>query len=140
MITYKVMDKEDITLNDLDDFTRDQHTVRVKTVEYNDDGTLKSKELKELDIEFDDLWDLEKRRGSDSLMPTAFITGVTGQDGSYLAEFLIQKGYNVIGMVRRTSTVNFHRIAHIQDNLTLVPGDLLDEISLIHILEEHRPD
>ena len=73
-------------------------------------------------------------------MPKALITGVTGQDGSYLAEFLLERGYEVIGMVRRTSTINFHRIAHIQDKLTLVPGDLLDEISLIHILEEHRPD
>ncbi|HID50642.1 MAG TPA: GDP-mannose 4,6-dehydratase [Anaerolineae bacterium] len=73
-------------------------------------------------------------------MPTALITGVTGQDGSYLAEFLLEKGYNVIGMVRRTSTVNFHRIAHIQDQITLVPGDLGDQVSLIHILEEYRPD
>ena len=54
--------------------------------------------------------------------------------------FLLGRGYEVIGMVRRTSTVNFHRIAHIQDQITIVPGDLLDEISLIHILEEHRPD
>lgn len=73
-------------------------------------------------------------------MPTALITGVTGQDGSYLAELLLEKGYKVIGMVRRTSTINFHRIAHIQDQITLVPGDLCDQISLIHILEEHRPD
>ena len=72
-------------------------------------------------------------------MPTALITGITGQDGSYLAEFLLEKGYNVIGMVRRTSTVNFHRIAHIQDKVTLVPGDLGDEVSIIHLLEEHRP-
>lgn len=73
-------------------------------------------------------------------MPKALITGVTGQDGSYLAEFLLNKGYDVVGMVRRTSTVNFHRIAHIQDQLTLVAGDLLDQISLVHLLEEHRPD
>ncbi len=73
-------------------------------------------------------------------MPKALITGVTGQDGSYLAEFLLSKGYDVIGMVRRTSTINFHRIAHFQDKITLVPGDMLDQISLIHILEEHRPD
>lgn len=72
-------------------------------------------------------------------MPTALITGITGQDGSYLAELLLEKGYNVVGMVRRTSTVNFHRIAHIQDQLTLVPGDLCDQISLIRILEEHKP-
>ncbi len=73
-------------------------------------------------------------------MPKALITGVTGQDGSYLAEFLLEKGYDVVGMVRRTSTINFHRIAHIQDQMQLVPGDLGDQISLIHILEEHRPD
>jgi len=73
-------------------------------------------------------------------MPKALITGITGQDGSYLAEFLLDKGYEVIGMVRRTSTVNFHRIASFQDKITLVPGDMLDQISLIHILEEHRPD
>jgi GDPmannose 4,6-dehydratase len=73
-------------------------------------------------------------------MPKALITGVTGQDGSYLAEFLLEQGYEVIGMVRRTSTINFHRISHIQEKMTIVPGDLLDEISLIHILEEHRPN
>jgi GDPmannose 4,6-dehydratase len=69
----------------------------------------------------------------------ALITGITGQDGSYLAELLLSKGYDVIGMVRRTSTVNFERIAHIQDQLELVPGDLLDEVSMISILQEHRP-
>jgi GDPmannose 4,6-dehydratase len=69
----------------------------------------------------------------------ALVTGITGQDGSYLAELLLDKGYEVIGMVRRSSTVNFERIAHIQDKVTLVPGDLLDEVSLIHILREHRP-
>jgi GDPmannose 4,6-dehydratase len=69
----------------------------------------------------------------------ALITGITGQDGSYLAELLLDKGYEVIGMVRRSSTVNFERIAHIQDLVTLVPGDLLDEVSLINILRENRP-
>jgi GDPmannose 4,6-dehydratase len=69
----------------------------------------------------------------------ALITGVTGQDGSYLAEHLLELGYHVIGMVRRSSTVNFERIAHIQDKLTLVSGDLLDEASLIHLLREHKP-
>jgi GDPmannose 4,6-dehydratase len=73
-------------------------------------------------------------------MPTALITGITGQDGSYLAEFLLAKDYRVVGMVRRTSTLNFHRIAHIQDKLELVPGDLGDQVSLIRILEEYRPD
>lgn len=73
-------------------------------------------------------------------MPTALITGITGQDGSYLADFLLGKGYNVVGMVRRTSTVNFHRVQHVQDKITLVPGDLGDQISLIHILEEYKPD
>src|SRR3954453_4754882 len=72
--------------------------------------------------------------------PRALITGITGQDGSYLAELLLEKGYHVIGMVRRSSTVNFERIAHIQDDLELPPGDLLDEVSMINILREHRPD
>ena len=73
-------------------------------------------------------------------MPKALITGVTGQDGSYLAEFLLSKGYEVVGMVRRSSTINFQRIAHIQDKIILAPGDLLDQVSLIHLLEEHKPD
>ena len=72
-------------------------------------------------------------------MSKALITGITGQDGSYLAEFLLQKGYEVIGMVRRSSTVNFARIHHIQDRIELVSGDLLDQVSLINILQEHRP-
>ena len=72
-------------------------------------------------------------------MKKALITGITGQDGSYLAEFLLEKGYEVIGMVRRTSTVNFDRIKHIQEKVTIVPGDLLDQVSLIEILQEHRP-
>ncbi|MGD0081710.1 MAG: GDP-mannose 4,6-dehydratase [Acidimicrobiales bacterium] len=69
----------------------------------------------------------------------ALITGITGQDGSYLAELLLSEGYEVIGMVRRSSTVNFERIAHIQDDVTLVSGDLLDEVSMLGILREHRP-
>jgi GDPmannose 4,6-dehydratase len=69
----------------------------------------------------------------------ALITGITGQDGSYLAEFLLERDYEVVGMVRRSSTLNFERIAHIQDRVTLVAGDLLDEVSLIGILREHRP-
>jgi GDPmannose 4,6-dehydratase len=73
-------------------------------------------------------------------VPTALITGITGQDGSYLAEFLLKQGYEVVGMVRRSSTINFHRIAHIQDKLTLAPGDLLDQISMIHLLEEYKPE
>src|SRR3954453_9942569 len=72
----------------------------------------------------------------------ALITGVTGQDGSYLAELLLDQGYEVIGMVRRSSTVNFERIGHLQENpaLQLVPGDLLDEVSLIDVLRTHRPN
>src|SRR5438067_3021803 len=69
----------------------------------------------------------------------ALITGITGQDGSYLAELLLTKGYEVIGMVRRSSTVNFERIAHIQDRIEFVAGDLLDEVSMLSILREHRP-
>ena len=72
-------------------------------------------------------------------MATALITGITGQDGSYLAEFLLEKGYEVVGLVRRTSTVNFQRIQHIQKRLTLVSGDLLDQSSLVTVLQEHRP-
>jgi len=72
-------------------------------------------------------------------MPKALITGITGQDGSYLADFLLEKGYEVVGMVRRTSTTNFERIQHIQDRITIVPGDLLDQMSLVEILQEHRP-
>ena len=64
----------------------------------------------------------------------ALITGITGQDGSYLAELLLAKGYDVIGMARRSSTVNFERIAHIQDRIEFVAGDLLDEISMLSIL------
>ncbi|MBN1259810.1 MAG: GDP-mannose 4,6-dehydratase [Anaerolineae bacterium] len=71
--------------------------------------------------------------------PTALITGITGQDGSYLAEFLLEKGYNVVGMVRRSSTVNFSRIEHIQNQIELVSGDLLDQGSLIGILDKYRP-
>lgn len=73
-------------------------------------------------------------------MPTALITGVTGQDGSYLAENLLNKGYDVVGMVRRSSTVNYERIAHIQGNLKFVNGDLLDQISLIDAIKLHEPD
>lgn len=73
-------------------------------------------------------------------MPKALITGITGQDGSYLAEFLLGQGYEVVGMVRRSSTINFHRINQIQDRISLVQGDLLDQISMIRMLEEHRPD
>jgi GDPmannose 4,6-dehydratase len=72
-------------------------------------------------------------------MPRALITGITGQDGSYLAEFLLNKGYDVIGMVRRSSTVNFSRIQHFQDRITLVSGDLLDLGSLISTLRESEP-
>ena len=73
-------------------------------------------------------------------MPTALVTGVTGQDGSYLAEFLLDKGYDVIGMRRRTSTINFDRIRHIQDRIEIVQGDLLDQVSLINLLQQYRPD
>jgi GDPmannose 4,6-dehydratase len=70
----------------------------------------------------------------------ALITGVTGQDGSYLAELLLEKGYEVYGMVRRSSTENFDRIAHLTDRLTLVQADLLDPSSLVEALEEARPN
>jgi GDPmannose 4,6-dehydratase len=70
----------------------------------------------------------------------ALITGITGQDGSYLADFLLEKGYEVYGMVRRSSTENFERIAHIKDKVTLIQGDLLDELSLIKMMEKVQPD
>lgn len=73
-------------------------------------------------------------------MPKALITGITGQDGSYLAEALLQKGYEVVGMVRRSSTVNYERIAHIQGSIDFVNGDLLDQISLIDAIKIHEPD
>ncbi len=71
--------------------------------------------------------------------PVALITGITGQDGSYLAEFLLAKGYTVVGMVRRTSFVNHERIEHILDRIHLVQGDLLDQTSLIHIIRTFQP-
>ncbi|MEN8241174.1 MAG: GDP-mannose 4,6-dehydratase [Chloroflexota bacterium] len=73
-------------------------------------------------------------------MPTALISGITGQDGSYLAEFLLEKGYNVVGMVRRSSTVTFERIAHIQDKMEIVQGDLHDQSSLVSLMEDYKPD
>jgi GDPmannose 4,6-dehydratase len=73
-------------------------------------------------------------------MPTAIITGITGQDGSYLAEFLFERGYQVIGMVRRSSTVTFERIQHLQDDIILIQGDLHDQSSLVDIIERYRPD
>ncbi len=69
----------------------------------------------------------------------ALITGITGQDGSYLAEFLLDRDYEVVGLVRRSSTVSFERIAHLQNRITTVSGDLLDEASLIEALSRHRP-
>src|SRR3954470_11818808 len=69
----------------------------------------------------------------------AMITGITGQDGSYLAELLLDQGYEVIGLLRGSSTANFERISHIQDRITFVSGDLLDEMSLVSALREHRP-
>jgi GDPmannose 4,6-dehydratase len=70
----------------------------------------------------------------------ALITGITGQDGSYLAEFLLDKGYAVHGLVRRSSTINFERIAHLQDKIELIPGDLLDQSSLLAALNKAEPD
>jgi len=70
----------------------------------------------------------------------ALITGITGQDGSYLAEFLLGKDYEVYGMVRRSSTINYERISHIQDRLKLMQGDLLDQNSLIEALRTSEPD
>ena len=71
---------------------------------------------------------------------SALITGITGQDGSYLAEFLLEKGYKVFGLTRRTSTPNYERIKHIEDKIQLIPGDLLDQQSLITAIEKSNPD
>jgi GDPmannose 4,6-dehydratase len=70
----------------------------------------------------------------------ALITGITGQDGSYLAEFLLKKNYRVFGLIRRSSTINFERIKHLQDQVELIPGDLLDQSSLITALQKTQPD
>ncbi|MBN1452050.1 MAG: GDP-mannose 4,6-dehydratase [Anaerolineales bacterium] len=72
-------------------------------------------------------------------MPTALITGITGQDGSYLAELLLSKGYKVVGMARRSSTVTYERISHLLDDITVVQGDLQDQGSLLALLEEYEP-
>ncbi|NOY88858.1 MAG: GDP-mannose 4,6-dehydratase [FCB group bacterium] len=69
----------------------------------------------------------------------ALITGITGQDGSYLSELLLEKGYEVIGMVRRASTESFERINHIKDKITLVQADLLDQLSIVNIIDKYRP-
>jgi GDPmannose 4,6-dehydratase len=70
----------------------------------------------------------------------ALITGITGQDGSYLAEFLLGKGYHVSGMVRRASTENFERIEHLRNRITIIQADLLDQLSLIELIKSARPD
>src|SRR5512147_1064563 len=72
-------------------------------------------------------------------MPTALITGITGQDGSYLAELLLSKGYRVVGMARRASTVTYERIQHLLDDITVIQGDLTDQGSLLPIFEEYEP-
>jgi GDPmannose 4,6-dehydratase len=73
-------------------------------------------------------------------MKKALITGITGQDGSYLADLLLAKGYNVTGMVRRASTENFERIEHLRDRITIAQADLLDQLSLIELIENVEPD
>lgn len=70
----------------------------------------------------------------------ALITGITGQDGSYLAELLLKKGYDVYGMVRRSSTETFERIDHLREKIHLIQADLLDQLSIVHIIEETKPD
>jgi len=82
------------------------------------------------------LWDHEEN----VMKKCALITGITGQDGSYLADFLLEKGYAVHGMVRRASTETFDRIEHLRDKIAIHQGDLLDQLSLIRLLEEAQPD
>ena len=77
---------------------------------------------------------------SKDTMPKALITGITGQDGSYLAELLLHKGYDVVGMLRRSSSVNFERVDHIRDDITLAQGDLIDGASMVNVLRDHEPD
>ena len=72
-------------------------------------------------------------------MPTALVTGINGQDGSYLAEALLKKGYRVVGLIRRSSTQTYERIQHLMDDITVVQGDLHDQGSLLSLLEEHEP-
>src|SRR5688572_29859763 len=74
------------------------------------------------------------------IMKTALITGITGQDGSYLAEFLLEQGYRVVGMQRRTSTETVGRISHLLDKIDVVQGDLLDQLSLIELVRKYQPD
>ena len=73
-------------------------------------------------------------------MPTALITGITGQDGSYLAELLLNKGYHVVGMVRRSSVVTFERIQHVLDQIDIIQGDLHDQSSLMDLIEQYKPE
>jgi GDPmannose 4,6-dehydratase len=73
-------------------------------------------------------------------VPTAIITGITGQDGSYLAELLLSKGYRVVGMMRRSSVVTFERIEHIQEQIDIIQGDLHDQSSLMDLIEQYKPD
>ena len=73
-------------------------------------------------------------------MKIALITGITGQDGSYLAELLLEKGYEVHGIVRRSSLINTHRIDHIYDSITLHYGDLTDATNLVRVIKQVQPD
>jgi GDPmannose 4,6-dehydratase len=79
-------------------------------------------------------------RGEPETVPTALVTGVTGQDGSYLAEYLLDKGYVVVGVVRRTSHDSYERIGHLIDRITIVPADLLDQHSLTTVVADFKPD
>src|SRR5262245_63772709 len=78
--------------------------------------------------------------GSPALLPRALITGITGQDGSYLADLLLEKGYEVWGVVRRASTESYERIEHIRDRLKFAQADLLDQPSLVAAIQQAEPD
>jgi GDPmannose 4,6-dehydratase len=73
-------------------------------------------------------------------LKTALITGITGQDGSYLADLLVDKGYKVYGLIRRTSSENLWRVHHLHDKIKLIFGDLLDQSSLVSAIQESQPD
>jgi len=101
---------------------------------------LSKKQVEEITKELDSQLTLEPNALWQKPSKNALITGITGQDGSYLADLLLEKGYNVFGMVRRNSTENFERVEHIRDKIEFVQADLLDQMSLMKLIREIQPD